>query len=48
VEFLVPNPDLALKEGLKATLDIQPPTEKSSPGPAQDKGDKSPGKAPGT
>jgi multidrug efflux pump subunit AcrA (membrane-fusion protein) len=37
VEFLVPNPDLILKEGLKATLEIQPPAAKAQTGPAQGK-----------
>jgi multidrug efflux pump subunit AcrA (membrane-fusion protein) len=48
VEFLVPNPDLVLKEGLKATLEIQKPGEKSPPEPAPDKGDGSSGGAPGS
>ncbi len=36
VEFLVPNPDLILKEGLKATLEIGAPG-KAQTGPAQEK-----------
>jgi len=48
VEFLVPNPDLALKEGLKATLDIHKPGDKSAPGPSPDKGNDSAGGPPGS
>jgi len=48
VEFLVPNPDLVLKEGLKATLNMQQSTEKSSPGSSQDQGSGSVGGSPGT
>jgi macrolide-specific efflux system membrane fusion protein len=48
VEFEVPNPNLVLKEGLKATLEIKKPSGTSTSGPAQDKGGKAPGKAPGT
>lgn len=47
VEFLVPNPDLVLKEGLKATLKMQQPTEKSSPGSSQGQGAGSAGASPG-
>ncbi len=48
VEFQVPNPNLLLKEGLKATLEIKQPSDTSTSGPAPDKGVKAPGKAPGT
>jgi multidrug efflux pump subunit AcrA (membrane-fusion protein) len=48
VEFMVPNPDLVLKEGLKATLEIQKPGEKSPPEPSPDKGNSSSGGGPGS
>ena len=37
VEFKVPNPDLLLKEGLKATIEIRRPGNKASPGATQEK-----------
>lgn len=38
VEFQVPNPDLILKEGLKATLEVRQPEETSPPGDSKEKG----------
>jgi membrane fusion protein, macrolide-specific efflux system len=46
VEFQVPNPDLLIKEGLKATLEIKP-NEKASSGQPQGKGEQPLSKAPG-
>ncbi len=37
VEFLVPNPDLVLKEGLKATLEIRKGQDKAQAGTTQEK-----------
>jgi multidrug efflux pump subunit AcrA (membrane-fusion protein) len=37
VEFKVPNPDLLLKEGLKATIEIRRPASKASAGTTQEK-----------
>jgi membrane fusion protein, macrolide-specific efflux system len=37
VEFLVPNPDLVLKEGLKANLEVQPPAGKTEAGSSKEK-----------
>lgn len=48
VEFEVPNPNLVLKEGLKATLKIKEPGDKATSGPPPGPGGKSPAKAPGT
>jgi len=48
VEFQVPNPDLVLKEGLKATLEIQKAGDAAPAKPPQGTGEKSAGKAPRT
>lgn len=45
VEFLVPNPNLVLKEGLKATLEITQAGDKSPSGPSQNTGGEALGKA---
>lgn len=42
VEFKVPNPDLLLKEGLKATIEIRRPGSKASPEATQEKEASSP------
>jgi multidrug efflux pump subunit AcrA (membrane-fusion protein) len=48
VEFQVPNPNLVLKEGLKATLKIKRPGEEPPAEPPKGTGDKEAGKAPKT
>jgi multidrug efflux pump subunit AcrA (membrane-fusion protein) len=48
VEFLVPNPDLILKEGLKATLEIQSPGAKDQTGASLEKNSPVPDGAPQT
>jgi multidrug efflux pump subunit AcrA (membrane-fusion protein) len=50
VEFMVPNPDLVLKEGLKATLEIKKPGEESpqKQKPSPEKSGRSSGGAPGS
>ena len=48
VEFQVRNPEMILKEGLKATLEIQQPGEKSPSEPPQGTSGQPSGKAPGT
>jgi hypothetical protein len=48
VEFQVPNPNLVLKEGLKATLEIKRPGEEPPAEPPKGPGDQEAGKAPKT